>query len=341
MSAFTSNSNNACIAKCVLDVEYFRKLKKAKDEYDKLHEKEKKKFENVPAQSQIEQHNDIEQSGNSSCDNEQFGAGLHSRKVEEKNHHSSSSNWLTEEKLRRILKEETKAELKELIKEANWLTEEKFRRILKEETKAELKEYFRKPPQTLVDHLKNIKIGDIAKHIPVLNTLGTMFSAFGRGEQHGGGGVDYDILPNVIPTRDDVFMHSNERGISQPKPNTINYARFLRPIPEKFRCAAKELLQYLENHASDIRWNHKFNVTVDNEFIPQSNIYKIFGELYNSRPDLRVPGYVKVASHLMNAGLGRLLRKHPDFWFTSRPRSQHWKKLKKIPKTQPWFYIGD
>jgi len=89
----------------------------------------------------------------------------------------------------------------------------------------------------------------------------------------------------------------------------------------------------------NVSWNSDGNITVAGEFIPNSNIYVIFTELYKLRPDFKLPGYVTLASYLLNAGLGHLFRKG-RYWFTNRS------KQFKVPEEQTgsgevWFYIGD
>ena len=181
------------------------------------------------------------------------------------------------------------------------LSEEKLRKIFREE----IHRYFSKPPTNFVEHLKNIKVKDVLQHIPYVNQL------IGRGA------VDDDLTPNPIDTFDNV--HSNNEGayysqLGNAKPIITNPHDFLKLIPHKFHERAQRLLDYFNNHSMNVRWNDEGNVIVADEFIPNSNIYAIFTQLYKIRPDYDVPGFATLASYLLNAGLGHLFLKH-KYWF--------------------------
>jgi hypothetical protein len=219
------------------------------------------------------------------------------------------------------------------VQRANEGSEERFRRVIREE----LHRYFSKPPSNFVDYIKNIKVKDVLQHVPYINQL------------IGKGSVDSDLSQPPAPTSDNVAMHNSatndigfisEQGRSKP---FFKQSDFLKLIPSRYHSRAKRLLNYFEANSMSVSWNSDGNITLGNEFIPDSNIYVIFSELYKAKPDINQVGYVELASFLMNAGLGHLFRK-TRFWFTNRSTKT------KLPiqtgsgshsLADPWYYIGD
>ena len=303
MAGFTSNTKDAVILKVVVDYAYFQKLKEAEKDLEKIRESEKKKLQHVPSQSSNQYGaGDLDET---TMESDQTGQGP-SKHSKHKHQHQQqqprhSSESLTEEKLRRIFREE-------------------------------IHRYFSKPSTNFIDQVKNIKVKDVLQHIPYVNQL------IGRGY------VDEDLSPNAIESTDNVSMHNNNEGgyyseLGQSKPIILRQNDFLKLIPTRYHTRAKKLLNYFENHSMNVGWNADGNVTVANEFIPNSNIYNIFTELYKLKPDLKLPGYITLTSYLLNAGLGHLFLKG-RYWFTNR--SKRFKASEEQTGSgQVWYFIGD
>lgn len=75
--------------------------------------------------------------------------------------------------------------------------------------------------------------------------------------------------------------------------------------------------------------------------IPQSDINKVFPELYKFHPNLKNIGVTDVLQYLCSSGLGHLIRKS-KFWFLIRNKKH---KINQIGQgvsdhSSPWYYIG-
>lgn len=158
--------------------------------------------------------------------------------------------------------------------------------------------------------------------------------------QLGSGYVDNDLTPPVPGQETSVtiqpqiaFVEENDHD----EPLVKDKHEFLKLIPNKWQKQGKKLLDFLEKNNMYISWNEDNLVSVNNEQIPESNIYDIFRELYSEHPDTNVNGYLPVASMLMDLGMGYLFRKK-HFHFLNRKR-----KLNnvQIGEGKDWFYIGD
>lgn len=318
MAGFTSDTNDAVMLKVVVDYAYFLKLKELEAEKELETEKELKTFsENSKSKSNLN-------SSPKSTATDQYGAGdldtttMENDQIGEGHSKSKHSN----QKHQQHPKHSSES-----------LNEEKLRRIFREE----IHRYFSKPPTNFIDHVKNIKVKDVLQHIPYVNQL------IGRGY------VDEDLAPNAIESHDNTSMHNNNEGgyysqLGQSKPIILHQNDFLKLIPTKFHSRAKKLLNYFENHSMNVSWNADGNITVASEFIPNSNIYAIFTELYKLKPDLKLPGYITLTSYLLNAGLGHLFLKG-RYWFTNRSKRFNYKGAPFEDQTghgqKKWYFIGD
>lgn len=322
MAGFTSNSKDPIVLKILVDYAWFEKLKEAEKELEKIRESEIKKLQLVQSEpsdqygagnmvvDQTDQKTDI-------CvleKNEQTGEGPSKR---------------AKVKHRQKSKQQQPNQTKRLSHSSSNITEEKIRQIFREE----IQRYFSKPPSSLIEQLKNIKVKDVLQHVPYVNQL------------IGKGNVDSDLIRNGIQSHDNTSMHNNNEGgyysqLGQSKPIILRENDFLKLIPSKFHARGKKLLDYFENHSMNVSWNSDGNVTVANEFIPNSNIYEIFVELYKFKPNLNLPGYITLASYLLNAGLGDLfVRTH--YWFTTRRLKNFKASEDQTGKGQVWYYIGE
>lgn len=308
-TGFTSNTKDPVILKVVCDYAYFLKLQQYEKENQELRASHIKELQNTSQPTETDQYG-AGAEGDFAMDLDQIGEG----RVKQPAKPAKSDRPAATD------------------------SDQKLRKVIRQEVDAALHRYFSKPPTNFVDYVKNIKVKDVMQHIPYVNQL------FGRGS------VDEDFLPNGVKNLDDTEVHAgtsnfaNQQGplyyqLDKSKPIVSRKKDFLKLIPLKFHSKASQLLDYFNNHTMNVRWNDEGNITVDDEYIPDSNIYTIFQELYKRRPSFNVPGYVELASFLVNAGLGHLISKS-KYWFTVRPKK--FKPIQQIGSGEaPWYYIGD
>lgn len=324
MAGYTSNSKDAVILKVLVDYACFKKLKEAEKELEKCREAEIKKLQFVKS-------------------DDQYGAGTEmvvdqsaadQKKTDEKSRENGAES--SSEENNQIGKGPSKPRRGQTFKQQHLkqqnhnLTEDKIRKIFREE----IHRYFSKPPSNLIEQVKNIKIKDVLQHIPYVNQL------------IGNGNVDPDITPNVIQSNDMTSMHNNNEGgfysqLGRSKPIILRENDFLKLIPIKFHSRAKKLLDYFENHSMNVSWNPDGNLTIANEFIPNSNIYDVFTELYSLKPKLNLPGYITLANYLLNAGLGHLFVRSGYWFITRRLKNFTPSAEEQTGAGQLWYYIED
>jgi len=131
-----------------------------------------------------------------------------------------------------------------------------------------------------------------------------------------------------------------EMGTIEP---AVEKRVFLKLVPSECRPKASKLLDWIEANPLIVRWDIDGVITLEDEQIPNTNIFNIFPQLYSTDPDFKVPGYISLASVILDAGLGSLVCTHSFSANTSRKRKFSYKdQTHKVgKKVTPWYYLND
>jgi hypothetical protein len=320
MASYSGQSKDPVVLKVLIDAAYFASLQKA--------EKLMQQHTDKKIAADKKQHNQ-----ESSTENNQTGSGA----TKENNQTGSAKENNQTGSGAKNTQERTHTRRPPV-------DEETLRRVLTEVINKELAAYFEKeqPPTNIVEYFKDLKLKDLsslARQLPFIKNI------IGQG-QIGHGAVDSDVLQ---PTTDNLPEPEGppDRGaaiyseLGQPQPSVDKQA-FLHLVPSEWQAKANKLLDWIEENPMLVRWDFDGVITIEGEQIPHTDIYTAFEQLYSTHPDFKVPGYVGLASLILDSGLGSLICK-ASFSFNSRKRKFNLKQdsYKVKNKVTPWYYIND
>lgn len=192
------------------------------------------------------------------------------------------------------------------------------------------------------------------------NKLFTVFKSFMESQQNQfGAGLDTTPLLAVPiheePLGSSAEFSSNKHSVleseanQEPQENSTNTVldtfrdRLLNSVPASQKAKACQLLDELKKFSSDIAFEPSGAVKLNNQELPESNIFNIFPLLYkpikNYEENL---GLAQIVDEITSLGLGHLILRHYTLGIT--PQGKNYLKnrhelRKNLSSAKPWYYL--
>lgn len=159
-------------------------------------------------------------------------------------------------------------------------------------------------------------------------------------EQTGGG--EANDLPPADPVEeqvDDVAEPAAEElGTKSTPKSQFDDKLLLKSVPKQFKVKALKLIEALNKEAPSISWNSDGTLFIDDQSVPESNIYQIFPLLFKKSAN-KPPGYINFATKIFSLGLGDLIV-HGSYVKRGLNSPEFLEDSKKIKISDNWWYLG-
>jgi len=155
--------------------------------------------------------------------------------------------------------------------------------------------------------------------------------------------------PEVKPSPEnvtdlDVMNHDQVVDNNDLNNGELDEEKLLGLVKNRYKDKAKELLQELQRHPSEISVLSDGSITLKGQALPQANFYNIFPLLYrpvkNHRENAALAAVVDAISSL---GLGYLILRYYTAGITPKGKSylENRREISEhLNKNTPWFYLG-
>jgi hypothetical protein len=163
-------------------------------------------------------------------------------------------------------------------------------------------------------------------------------------QQSGSGIVDNEDLAQEVPPPADnpnLQAPSAVEETIKSSQNSIGFQELLlNKIPSKFRGRAEKLLEAFEEVPNSITWNSDGVVFINQDSLPNSNIYVLLPELFKKAPNKKLPGFFEFTSEIATLGLGHLIEKQIVRGLHRSAAIENQKELYQGIQNEHWWYIG-
>jgi hypothetical protein len=163
-------------------------------------------------------------------------------------------------------------------------------------------------------------------------------------QQSGSGTVDNEDLAQELPPPADNPNHQAPSAVEETLKSSQNSIGFqellLSKIPSKFREKAEKLLKALEEVPNSITWNSDGVIFINQDSLPNSNVYVLLPELFKKTPNKKMPGFFEFASEIATLGLGHLIEKQIVRGLHRSAAIENQKELYQGIQNEHWWYIG-
>lgn len=234
--------------------------------------------------------------------------------------------------------------------------EEQINARLEKDNQSSTTSFSNNAPEQTIDNaaeqsgsgLQNFPLSeDIVKHISNLVTeqLSSKFQLKPIQFQEGAGASD------LFPELPEPIINYN---VNESAPNSLSMvhksiphdefdnAKLINLIPKKLKERATKLLEELVNHSSDITWTSDGVIYLNQNSLPDSNIYEIFPKLFNTTSNPEKIMYLQeVATKIASLGLGHYISKKLTYGLIRKRKITNESEImSKIKTAKNWWYLG-
>lgn len=137
------------------------------------------------------------------------------------------------------------------------------------------------------------------------------------------------VLPakTLPPQRFDTQVFQNSMN------DAFDHQRLLKKVPKQFQSEAKSILDALNDQSNDLTWDSVGTIYIDQQAIPNSDIYDIFPRLFKKQKPKRMPGFLEFEKKLQSMNLNHFLE-------NSKQSGKGNLSAQKIECSEQWWYIG-
>ena len=112
----------------------------------------------------------------------------------------------------------------------------------------------------------------------------------------------------------------------------------LKKVPKPFKKKALLLLKIFDERPNELTWDSSGNIYVDEQSIPNSNIFELFPYLFRKRIPKSLTGLPDFVAKLQKMGLSHLIYCTIGTGKTPKPKTES------VPKSDPsgsnWWFLG-
>ena len=147
-----------------------------------------------------------------------------------------------------------------------------------------------------------------------------------------------DGRPNTVPPLNfSVPLHETDLN------DTFDEASLLKKVPKRFKDKAIQLLKKFDERPNELTWDSSGNIYINEQVIPNSNIFKFFPFLFKKSYPKYLTGFSDFTNQIGTMGLSHLLHPVTKTKLSSNPVPQLSKKetSTSISTINNWWYIGE
>ena len=154
-----------------------------------------------------------------------------------------------------------------------------------------------------------------------------------------------DLTPSAIEYVKNEHLPpiSNSEDLKKSVPHDFyDKEELIKSVQPVFQIKARNLLNALDENPLEINFSTKGEVFIDNNSIPNANIFKIFPELFVKKTVKPLPGLSEVVTKIASLGLGHFINRGITKGLKRTLNSSHnFEELnQQIKKTKSWWFIG-
>ena len=155
--------------------------------------------------------------------------------------------------------------------------------------------------------------------------------------------------PEVKPSPEnvtdlDVMNHDQVVDNNDLNNGELDEEKLLGLVKNRYKDKAKELLQELQRHPSEISVLSNGSITLKGQVLPEANFYNLFPLLYSPVKNHREnPALTAVVDAISSLGLGHLILRYYTAGITPKGKNylQNRGEISEhLNKNTPWFYLG-
>jgi len=190
---------------------------------------------------------------------------------------------------------------------------------------------------------------DIVKHISNLVTqqLANQFQLQPKVPTYQEGSGANDLFPELPEPIIDNNTHENAPTslsiVHKSVPHDeFDNSKLISLVPKRLKTRAAELLEKLAKFSNDITWTSNGVIFIDQNSLPDSNIYEIFPQLFRtpSAPD-KIMYLNQIATKIASLGFGHLLSKSLTYGLIRKRNIANENEIMTEIKTaKNWWYLG-
>ena len=121
--------------------------------------------------------------------------------------------------------------------------------------------------------------------------------------------------------------------------DTFDEAALLKKVPKRFKDKAIQLLEKFDERPNELTWDASGNIYVNEQVIPNSNIFKFFPFLFKRSSPKNLPGFPDFKNQINAMGLSHLL--YPFRKTETTPKMPKKETSTASSSTDNWWYIGE
>ena len=158
------------------------------------------------------------------------------------------------------------------------------------------------------------------------------------------GSGDSSDLAQVVPPTAENLNHEPPSAVDETIKSSQNSIGFqellLKKIPLKYHQKAEKLLEAFKTVPNSITWNSDGVIFINQDSLPNSNIYILLPELFKKSPNKKLPGFFEFTSEIATLGYGHLLEKGILRGLHRSLPIENQRELYEGIKKENWWYIG-
>jgi len=191
--------------------------------------------------------------------------------------------------------------------------------------------------------IKTIITEIVNKEISKLLNLTEKHHPIADEPQQIGSGENSDLAQEVQPPAENPNhqLPSAEEETIKSSQNSIGVQELLlKKIPSKYKQKAEKLLEAFEEVPNSITWNSDGVIFINQDSLPNSNIFILLPELFKKQPNKNLPGFFEFTSEIATMGYGHLIEKGILRGLHRSDPIENQKELYQGIKKFNWWYIG-
>ena len=134
-------------------------------------------------------------------------------------------------------------------------------------------------------------------------------------------------------------LHYDQKKFQNDPNDSFDEKRLLKAIPSRFRSKAIQLLKQFNARGTELTWNSDGVIFIDQESIPESNIFTLFPYLYKLKHPKDLNGFDDFVEKIEEMGLSDLIVKKDHYLASIRKEKVSTPTVAKDDSTD-WWYLG-
>ena len=164
-----------------------------------------------------------------------------------------------------------------------------------------------------------------------------------QNNQIGSGSSDLSPAPVNYVKNDNIPPTFDPEDVKKSVPHdSYDKEELIKSVQPVFQSKARDLLNALDENPLEINFSTKGEIFINNNSIPNANIFKIFPELFVKKSVKPLPGMSEIVTKIASLGLGHFINRGITKGLKRSKNSSHnFEDLhQQIKKMKSWWFIG-